>query len=463
MVAVTESIPETASACWELRGFSLMDRRPDRFIESPPLVEVAGKHFKLRAYLGGFQRASDSGECSIFCKRMDDQIDDLVHAQFTITVVGLEDHRISKTENSTIEFRSGGDRGWTHFCTLQSLNTPEYVVDDSLVIELAMKVQRGMSVREVGSHNRSAASSGSASANQAFAGDWARFLESGQATDVDIKCAPGEGEQAQAEVVRAHRLVLAARSSVFNRMLLGVPMRESQQNFPVDLSDFDSAVVKRFVHFLYADEVDQDALANPDALWHLIKLGHKYDVDSLVQLCCAHVVLAEETVIEPTLVLAEQLGLAELKERAIKFIVGCGNRLAKLTGQQAFGVLTASSPHLLVELIVAQATQAQAPLPNEADDEIIVSGAGGRGARTNGEYKRIGMHNGRPLFQMVGGHSIIYFNRLWKISSGNTRGWYYSQPHSDASQGPPLGTWTTDGYPRDDANPPPTVSRRLTN
>jgi len=116
-----------------------------------------------------------------------------------------------------------------------------------------------------------------------------------------------------------------------------------------------------------------------------------------------------------------------------------------------------------VELLVAQATQAQTPLPNEADDEIIVSGAGGRGARTNGEYKRIGMHNGRPLFQMVGGHSIIYFNRLWKISSGNTRGWYYSQPQPDASQGPPLGAWTTDGYPRDDANPPPTVSRRLTN
>ncbi|CAK0879116.1 unnamed protein product [Prorocentrum cordatum] len=49
VVAVTESIPETASACWEIRGFSLMDRRPDRFIESPPLVEVAGKHFKLRS------------------------------------------------------------------------------------------------------------------------------------------------------------------------------------------------------------------------------------------------------------------------------------------------------------------------------------------------------------------------------------------------------------------------------
>ncbi|CAK0879117.1 unnamed protein product [Prorocentrum cordatum] len=397
---------------------------------------------------------------------MDDQIEELVHAQFTITVVGVEEHRISKTENSTIEFRSGGDRGWTHFCTLQSLNTPEYVVDDSLVIELSMKVQRGMMVRELAIHNRSAPGSGSASANQAFAGDWARFLESGQATDVEIRCAPGEGEQ----VVRAHRLVLAARSSVFNRMLLGVPMRERQSDFPVDLSDFDIAVVKRFVHFLYADEVDQDTLVNPDALWHLIKLGHKYDVDSLVQLCCAHIVLAEETVIEPTLLLAEQLGLTELKEsgRSSSFVAAAvGSR----------GSLGSCPLHPWPRRARTSSWSCSSPRPprhrppsrtrrtTKSSCLVPAAGAPGPMASTRGSGCTTG---GRCSRWWVAIRSSILsavadFNRLWKISSGNTRGWYYSQPQPDASQGPPLGAWTTDGYPRDDANPPPTVSRRLTN
>lgn len=90
----------------------------------------------------------------------------------------------------------------------------------------------------------------------------------------------------------------------------------------------------------------------------------------------------------------------------------------------------------------------------------VVSGAGGRGAACNGVYEKVGEHQGKPMFKLRGGNAIIYFQKKWKITvGGQPRGWFYSYPGS-ASDEPPLGRWTTQGYQNGDADPAPTVSRQ---
>jgi hypothetical protein len=92
------------------------------------------------------------------------------------------------------------------------------------------------------------------------------------------------------------------------------------------------------------------------------------------------------------------------------------------------------------------------------DFDIIVDGAGGVGAATNGRYTKIVPTNGQlhsnPKFKQVGGNSIIYLDETWKINDeDNIRGWYYLAPERETER-PALGKWTTD---RPDANPVPTI------
>jgi len=87
--------------------------------------------------------------------------------------------------------------------------------------------------------------------------------------------------------------------------------------------------------------------------------------------------------------------------------------------------------------------------------EYIVDGAGARSA--NGCYLRNGVFNGRPKYSQVSGGGTIYWNTGRKINyRDDTTGWYYFAA-SDTFL-PPVGTWTTDGYPLGNASPAPRLT-----
>ncbi|CAE7734049.1 traf6-b, partial [Symbiodinium sp. CCMP2456] len=89
--------------------------------------------------------------------------------------------------------------------------------------------------------------------------------------------------------------------------------------------------------------------------------------------------------------------------------------------------------------------------------DIWVSGAG-VGCTINGLYSRIGSLNGRPKYQQVNGHAIVYFNEHWKINDrDDVSGWHYQHPDT-TSETPPSGYWTSEGYFFDDADPQPVVA-----
>jgi hypothetical protein len=94
---------------------------------------------------------------------------------------------------------------------------------------------------------------------------------------------------------------------------------------------------------------------------------------------------------------------------------------------------------------------------------LVVTGAGGSGARCNGTYRRSPeFHEKCPVFRQVGGDSVLFRRGgLWLINYKNDfGGWYYSQKADLACPNlPPEGKWTTKGYAVGDANPAPTVRR----
>lgn len=107
-----------------------------------------------------------------------------------------------------------------------------------------------------------------------------------------------------------------------------------------------------------------------------------------------------------------------------------------------------------------QSPEQKATSPKASEDSFcVVSGAGGDGAICNGEYRKVGEHNDKPMYKKIGGNAIIYFDESWKINACiDTGGWYYFAPDS-ASATPPEGQWTTDPSMKD-ANPPPLISTR---
>ncbi|CAK0811857.1 unnamed protein product, partial [Prorocentrum cordatum] len=50
VAVVSDFASEEARACWEIRGFSLVDKQQGSSMESGPLVRAAGTQFGLRVY-----------------------------------------------------------------------------------------------------------------------------------------------------------------------------------------------------------------------------------------------------------------------------------------------------------------------------------------------------------------------------------------------------------------------------
>lgn len=81
--------------------------------------------------------------------------------------------------------------------------------------------------------------------------------------------------------IKAHKLVLSARSDVFKTMLCG-QMSESQNN-EILMIDFEPAIVRAFVRYLYEDTLAEDVLQ--DGVVDLYAMARKYHVVGLESLC----------------------------------------------------------------------------------------------------------------------------------------------------------------------------------
>lgn len=135
-------------------------------------------------------------------------------------------------------------------------------------------------------------------------------LQQEKFTDVELRC--------DGQTFKAHKVVLAARSPVFDAMFT-VPCSESLKPVAlVEIEEADPMALKAFINFLYTSTIEEkDMELTPD----LLVLANRYDVDSLKQRCTAALTgnLSVENAAQ-VLGIADSSGANDLKEQVLRFV-----------------------------------------------------------------------------------------------------------------------------------------------
>jgi hypothetical protein len=145
--------------------------------------------------------------------------------------------------------------------------------------------------------------------------DFRHLWTSGHLSDVSLKV--------QGEEVRAHKLILAARSPVFERMF-ATSMVESTTGI-VQIEDMSGLAVRRLCEFMYTGSIEhKDVWKDINAVQELLHAAMKYEVRGLM-CACASVAQGQITVanVVDWLVVASraQAHVKTLKFRCIQFIL----------------------------------------------------------------------------------------------------------------------------------------------
>jgi BTB/POZ domain len=135
----------------------------------------------------------------------------------------------------------------------------------------------------------------------------ANFLTNQTLTDVTFEC--------QGKKLRAHKVILAAASPVFEAMFKE-GTKELEENYVI-IQDIESDVFEVFLRFLYSGNVDQ----LDEMFTDLFPVADKYDVQPLRKICIRHMAdnISVENAVE-VLALAERHSIEPSKSLALQFI-----------------------------------------------------------------------------------------------------------------------------------------------
>lgn len=280
----------------------------------------------------------------------------------------------------------GADWGWSVFQKRKHILGSNFVADDTLILELHVEAwltevkmwrvtnpyaaSAPIAKRDPdapsSSNSSSKGSQGLGKHDGSLPDHLMELLSRGEGADITIRAVPpGASSSLEAPSaddveggtpLRAHRVVLAARSPVFRSMFFGAAsehagMREAVAN-EVVLFDTDPKVADWFLHFLYTDRLAPEAKEDDEALCHLMSVAHKYEVSALVAKCEALVAqqLNEENCAE-RLMMADLLDVDGLRQTALDFMCGSRERLARIQATEAYERLGRQRPQLLVDVL----------------------------------------------------------------------------------------------------------------
>ncbi|CAL4983175.1 unnamed protein product [Urochloa decumbens] len=149
---------------------------------------------------------------------------------------------------------------------------------------------------------------------------------------------------------RAHRNILAVRSSVFMAELYR-KMKEKKAA-RIRIKDMEPTVFEAFLHFIYNDSLPEDDKGDSRMAMaqHLLVVADRYNMERLKLIC--QVILQDyiDTDNAATMmVLADQHGCHGLKQACLRFIASPRN-MKVIMATEGFEYLTRSFPSLLKEL-----------------------------------------------------------------------------------------------------------------
>jgi len=174
----------------------------------------------------------------------------------------------------------------------------------------------------------------------------------------DLGCAFGSESFSDLTIVvghdriRAHCVVLAARSKVFAAMLSS-PMKEAATK-EVVLQDIEMPVLKELLRFIYTGEVDKSAvMAKTGIAMDLLFAAHRFELLPLVRFCEKTLgsKLEDDTVVD-VLEVAVTLGCSTLKQACLDHVV---KNAVAIQSRASFKDMAAKNPALMLEVFAAVA------------------------------------------------------------------------------------------------------------
>jgi speckle-type POZ protein len=169
-----------------------------------------------------------------------------------------------------------------------------------------------------------------------------RLLEDGKGTDVTFSV--------DGQLFRAHRCVLAARSSVFEAELLG-PMKTNPAQ-RIQIEEIEPCIFEALLHFIYTDSLPADSEASEnERMQHLLVAADRYGVERLRVMCEAKLFQGVDVqTVATTLALAEQHHCVQLKNACLGFIAS-PDVLGAVIKTDGYKHLAASCPLVVQEIL----------------------------------------------------------------------------------------------------------------
>lgn len=371
--AVSAIVPTDTVGEWEVRGFSFFNSDKGTGVTSKTLCEAAGARFALMLYPAGHKDQNETSEkkSSIYvratCRHN-------IRISYKISVISKtgealqihtdekflmdKDHRAVSEDIEPKQFRGFPEYlRYSRLCGIAKDN------DDVLQLRLEIKAWPEHPV--VQEEVVGAIAPAAAPRKGSLAQDLETLLADGTATDVVLQVSGDTPENST--TVRAHKLLLAARSPVFKQMFFSSEMAESVAT-TVNIYDVEPKVVVWFLHALYTDEIPAEISEDDEALCHLLAVAHKYQVQALLEHCESGIAskLTEDNACE-RLMMADLLGITGLRTHILQYVGSSKERMAQLQRSEGFSRMVAKRPQLLVDilaLVVAPATKRRPPVPD---------------------------------------------------------------------------------------------------
>ncbi|KAI6669710.1 hypothetical protein NL676_004595 [Syzygium grande] len=344
--SVTETV--NGSHRFEIKGYSLAKGMGVGKHVASDSFTVAGYQWAIYFYPDGKNPEDNSTYVSVFISLASDGAD--VRALFELTLVdqsGKGKHKVhSHFDRSlesgpyTLKYR-GSMWGYKRFYRRSLLETSDYLKDDCLKINCTVGVV-------VSSIDRPILNSIKVPKSDIGA-HFGMLLENMEGSDITF--------DVSGEKFHAHRLVLAARSSVFRSELFD-GASENKREIVVD--DLEPAVFKALLYFIYTDNLPEDeksvtscsghALSTSETLLvKLLAVADRYGLDRLRIVCGSHLCkdISVTSVCE-ILALADRYHAKELKAVCLKF---AAENLAAVMRSDGFECLKENNVSLQSELL----------------------------------------------------------------------------------------------------------------
>ncbi|XP_078182110.1 BTB/POZ and MATH domain-containing protein 2-like [Carex rostrata] len=272
---------------------------------------VGGYNWIIEFYPDGYTK-NDQHFLSIFVRLVSNVSD--VKARPTFTILQQNGSPSDMSLASPVRtFDFVRTSGFTQFAKRTEFEASKYLKDDAFTVKCAVTVIKGTKLEVTNPYGVVVPPS---NLNQ----NLASILESGKGADVTFIV---KGER-----FKAHPLILAARSAVFNAELFGCMKEKCTDIIPVH--DIEVPVFKSMLYFIYSDLVpdfegtsyDDGENQDPSLMaQHLLVAADRYQLQRLRMICedllCKRLCVSNAGT---TLLLANQHNCSQLKAECLKFM-----------------------------------------------------------------------------------------------------------------------------------------------